>query len=57
MITSSIGAVIDLLDGRELPHLYMVYLGEGLLSPANPGSEPRCGLSPIKAAEVSIDNS
>ena len=35
----------------------MVYLGEGLLSPANPGSEPRCGLSPIKAAEVSIDDS
>jgi precorrin-4 methylase len=31
VITGSVGTVVDQLDGRELPHLYMVYLGEGLM--------------------------
>jgi precorrin-4 methylase len=57
VITGSVGTVIDQLDGRELPHLYMVYVGEGLVSAITPGSEPCCGLSRIKATEVSIDKS
>jgi precorrin-4 methylase len=32
VIAGSVGTVIDQLDGRELPHLYMIYLGEGLVS-------------------------
>jgi precorrin-4 methylase len=37
VITGSVGTVVHQLDGRELPHLYMVYLGEGLVSAIPPG--------------------
>jgi precorrin-4 methylase len=59
VITGSVGTVIDQLDGRELPHLYMVYLGEGLMSslsmcrrsPVDPSRDPFQG----PALEASSD--
>jgi precorrin-4 methylase len=32
VITGSVGTVLDQINGRELPHLYMIYVGEGLVS-------------------------
>jgi precorrin-4 methylase len=45
VITGSVGTVIDQLDGRELPHLYMIYLGEGLIS-----AMPTCRRTPVDSS-------
>jgi precorrin-2 methylase len=47
VITGSVGTVIDQLDGRELPHLYMIYLGEGLISAMS-----TCRGSPVDSART-----
>jgi precorrin-4 methylase len=35
VITGSVGTVLEKINGRELPHLYMIYVGDGL-GPATP---------------------
>jgi precorrin-4 methylase len=45
VITGSIGTVIDQLDGRVLPHLYMIYIGEGLVL-----AMPTCRGAPVDSS-------
>lgn len=32
VITGTVGTVLDKINGRELPHLYVIYVGQGLVS-------------------------
>jgi precorrin-4 methylase len=57
VITGTVGTVLDQINGRELPHLYVVYVGDGLAaamstchggpvdSSGNPFQGPGCALS------------
>jgi precorrin-4 methylase len=36
VIIGTVGTVLDQINGRELPHLYLIYVGEGLVSAMSP---------------------